>query len=73
MNARKLTSYSDRIQADITKSILESAEIPVEIRSDSAIGYQGNMFSVDGFHLYVSEDMYEEAKQVLLEIENQIP
>jgi hypothetical protein len=65
MNARKLTSFSDRIQADLIKSLLESNEIPVMIQHDSAIGYPGNAFSADGFHLYVPEDLYEEAMKII--------
>jgi hypothetical protein len=65
MSARKLTIFSDRIQADIIKSLLESNEIPVMIQHDSAIGYPGNAFSADGFHLFVPEDLYDEALAII--------
>lgn len=65
MNARKLTSFSDRIQADIIKSLLESNEIPVFVKHDSAIGYPSNAFSADGFHLFVPEDLYDEALKII--------
>jgi len=65
MNVRKLTSFSDRIQADIVKSLLESNEIPVMVQHDSAIGYPGNVFSADGFHLFVPSDLYDEAMKII--------
>jgi hypothetical protein len=65
MSVRKLTSFSDRIQADIIKSLLESNEIPVMIQHDSAIGYPGNSFSADGFHLFVPEELYDEALKII--------
>jgi len=65
MNVRKLTSFSDRIQADLVKSRLESSGIQVFIKFDSEIGYMGNMFSAEGFHIYVPEDQYEEALQII--------
>lgn len=65
MSARKLVSYADRMQAEIVKSLLESNEIPVIIQNDSEIGYAGNPFSAQGFHLYVPEDLFEDALKLI--------
>ncbi len=65
MSVRKLTSFSDRIQADLVKTLLESSGIQVVIKFDSEIGYTGNLFSAEGFHIYVPEDRYEEALQLI--------
>lgn len=67
MNAdlRKLTSFSDPMQAQLVKNLLEGCGIPVLNLSDNAGGIDNGLFASHGIHLYVHKDDLDEALKIM--------
>lgn len=62
---RKLTSYSDSIEAQLMMNLLESCGIPVLNLSDNAGGIDNGLFASNGIHLYVHKDNLSEAVEIM--------
>jgi len=62
---RKVTSFSDRIEAELLANYLKSCGIEVFLKSDDAGGINTAMTASNGVHLFVSEAQFEEASAIL--------
>jgi hypothetical protein len=62
---RRISSCSDRLQAEIVASFLEDSGIAVELRSDDAGGLNTAMTAANGVHLFVHENQLDEARKIL--------
>ena len=65
-NLVMVQSFATQMEADMAKSALESAGIPVMIQADSAGGLRPHMaWASGGFKLLVREEDEDEARSVL--------
>jgi hypothetical protein len=69
-----IASFSNSIEAEFNKGILESENIPSMVTStDAIIAYQPDASAVGNVHLVVKESDAEKAKEILNSIEKDIP
>ncbi|HYX39241.1 MAG TPA: DUF2007 domain-containing protein [Oligoflexus sp.] len=60
-----LTSFSDRLQADLAASAIRGSGIRVELKSDDAGGLYPPLTVANGVELYVPEEQLDHAKELL--------
>lgn len=70
---RKLTSYSNRMEADLIISFLRGHGFEVVVRSDDVGGIYSSLTTGSGVHLYVYDDQFEDATLLLQSEKNQWP
>ncbi|HYX39281.1 MAG TPA: DUF2007 domain-containing protein [Oligoflexus sp.] len=60
-----LTSFSDRLQADLAACAIRGSGIRVELKSDDAGGLYPPLTVAYGVELYVPEEQLDHAKELL--------
>ncbi len=66
----KLTSFSDRIEAEMLKSFLVDSGINVIIHSDDSFGINNGMTAANGVFIIVPREQLEDAQVLLNEYLN---
>jgi Putative prokaryotic signal transducing protein len=60
-----IRSFFNHVEADIAKSVLETAGIDALVQADDAGGVQPGLWAAEGVQLLVREEDADDARQIL--------
>ncbi len=64
-NMKKLKTFNDLMEARVLKSYLESNGIHVILKEGNATGLFPQFNEIEGIELWVEDDQYENAKEII--------